>query len=69
MELVGKINVEFSAVNIAGIQTKRQFGFFGSRFYEIDCEIQVRFGSKSGLLEVRALCGGMDAGRAEIEYE
>jgi hypothetical protein len=69
MDVVGNICVEVGALNIASMKTKRQFGFFGRKSYKVDCEVQVKFGSKSGLLEVNAFCGSTAAGRAEIQYE
>ena len=71
MEFVGTIRVDLSSVDVKKVQTKREHagGLLGSRHYEVDCDIQVQFGSRSGLLEVFAYCGGVVAGRAEIDYD
>ncbi|PPJ53004.1 hypothetical protein CBER1_11214 [Cercospora berteroae] len=66
LESVGNIHIDFSSINVFRLPTKRDYGFFGSRYYNLAFEIQVDFGAKSGSLEVRALCDGMVTGHAEI---
>lgn len=69
LESVGNIHINYSSIDLSKLPTKRQHGFFGSRYYNLAFEIQVKFGSKSGSLEVQALCDGILTGNADIVYD
>ncbi len=69
METVGNIHIDFSTVDVDRLPTMREFGLWGSRYYKLPIEIQVKFGAKSGSLEVSALCDGVVTGLAEIVYD
>jgi hypothetical protein len=69
LQSVGNIHINYSSIDVSKLPTKRQYGLFGSRYYNLTFEIQVKFGSKSGSLGVQALCGGILTGSADIVYD
>ncbi|KAK3670596.1 hypothetical protein LTR78_009564 [Recurvomyces mirabilis] len=68
---IGRIETDFSTVSKSSFAHKREFHLFRSnkKIWCVEFEIEVSFGSESGVLEFRTLAGGRVVGTSSIAFE
>ena len=69
VDQVGTVRIDFQDVDLSRFRTTRTKGLYGSKLCDIQFDVQISFGSKSGLLQVDTTSEGVPTGSAELVFE